>query len=114
MKCEFELVFNDYQYCPFITSMLLDNKTKISWSNFSEKRISDFKDKGYTFNHIAEMLIITIAIKLDMTHDFHPNHIMCALEWKLNAMINRDKNLIKKLPVDWAHPLKIKFESYRV
>ena len=51
--------------------------------------IDDFKDEGYTFNHIAEMLIITIDNKLDMTYDFYIKHKMCALEWKLNALINK-------------------------
>ena len=114
MKCEFQLVFNDYQSCPYITSKLSDNKTTISWSKFLEKVIGDFKDKGYTFNHIAEMHIITIAKKLDKTYDFYIKHNMCALEWKLNAMINKDKSLINKLPVNWTHPLNRKFESYRV
>ena len=39
------------------------NETMVSWKNFLEKLIDDFKDKGYIFNHIAEMHIITIANK---------------------------------------------------
>ena len=34
VRCEFKLVFNDYQYCPYVMSMLSDNKTMISWLNF--------------------------------------------------------------------------------
>ena len=86
----------------------------ISMSKFSEKIVSDFKDKGYTFNHIAEMHIITKANKLHMTYDFYIKHNICALEWKLNAMINKYKSLINKRPVNWTHPLNRKFESYRV
>ena len=63
----------------------------ICWSNFVEKIICDFKDKGYTFNHIAEMHIETIANKLDVLYDFYIKHNMCALQWKLNAMVNKDK-----------------------
>ena len=37
------------------------------WYKVLEKVIRDFKDKGYIFNHIAEMNIITIATKLDMS-----------------------------------------------
>ena len=70
MKCQFKLFFNDYQYCPYVTSKLSGNKTTIPWSNFLEKVISDLKGKGYNFNHIAEMNIITIANKLDMSYDF--------------------------------------------
>ena len=28
---------------------------------------------------------------MDMSYDFHTNHNMCALEWKLNSMINKNK-----------------------
>ena len=80
VKCEFELVFKDSQYCPYITSKFSDNETMISESNFLEKISSDFKDKGYTFNQVAEMHSITIANKLDMTYDFFFKHNMCALE----------------------------------
>ena len=58
IKCEFKLVFNDYQYCPDVMSIVSDNKTMISWKNFLKKMIGDFKDEGYTFNRIAEMHII--------------------------------------------------------
>ena len=82
----------------------------ISWSNFSENGMSDFKDKGYDFNYIAEMHIITIAIKLDMSYDFYIKHNMHAVEWNLNATINRDKNLIIKFNRNWRHPLNRKLE----
>ena len=34
-----------------------------------ENVIDDFKDKGYNFNHIEEMNIVTISNKTDMTYD---------------------------------------------
>ena len=37
------------------------------WYKFLENVISDFQDKGYNSNQIAEMIIITIANKLDMS-----------------------------------------------
>ena len=40
------------------------------------------------------MDIITLAHKRDMTYDFYLKHNMSAFEWKLNAMIATDKNLI--------------------
>ena len=43
------------------------------------------------------MKIITKTNKLDMSYDFHVKHNMHAVEWKLSAMINKDKKLIKKL-----------------
>ena len=82
IKCEFKLVFNDYQYCPYVTSELSDNNTMISWKNFLLKVVDNIKDKGYNFNHIEEMNIITIANKMDMSYDFYIKLNMCALEWK--------------------------------
>ena len=81
-------------------------KTMISWKNFLEKVIDDFKNKGYIFNHIGEMHIKTKANKMDMSYDFYIKHNMCALEWKLNAMINKNKSLINKFPRNWRQPLK--------
>ena len=70
IKCDFILGLNNSEYSPHITSKLFDNKTMISWSNFLEKVIDDFTNKGYTFNHIAEMIIKTIANILDMSIKF--------------------------------------------
>ena len=97
IKCDFKLVFNNSEFSPHITSKLSDNKTMFSWSKFSEKVIDNFKIKGYTFNHIAEMNIITIANKLDISYDIYINHNMHAIEWKINAVNNKNENLIIKL-----------------
>ena len=59
------------------------------------------------------MNIITLAHKRDMTNNFYLKHNMSASEWKLNAMINQDKNLIIKFPSFWRHPVNTKFECYR-
>ena len=40
---------------------MFDNKTLIFGKRILMKVLDDFKDKGYTFNQIAEMHIITIA-----------------------------------------------------
>ena len=69
LKCQFELVFNDYEKTPYIMSNLCDNETMISWKIFFEKAIEFFKDKGFNFNHIAEMHIMTIANKMDMSYE---------------------------------------------
>ena len=69
----------------------------IPWKSWLEEVIDGLKTKGYTFNHIAEMQIITLANKLDMSYDFYSKHNMCALEWKLNAMINKNRCLIDKV-----------------
>ena len=60
------------------------------------------------------MHIITIAHKKDMTDDFYIKDNMCALEWKLNAMINKNRSLINKFDRNCKHPLNRKFESYRI
>ena len=80
LKCEFKLVFKDYQYCPYVMSNVSDSKTMISWKNFLMNVIDDFKDEGYNFSHLAEMHIITIANKRDMSYYFYIKHNMCALE----------------------------------
>ena len=71
-------VFNDYQYCPYVMSNVSAKKTMISWKNFLMNVIDDFKDKDYTFSHIAEKHIITIANKRDMSYNFYIKHNMCA------------------------------------
>ena len=63
--------------------------------------IHNLKEEGYDFNYIADMDIITLAHKRDMTYDFYLKNNMSAFEWKLNAMINKDKNLFNKFPQDW-------------
>ena len=91
-----------------------DNKTLIPWYSWSEEVIDGSKNKGYTFNHIAEMRIITIANKKDMTYDFYFKHNMHAVEWKLNAMITKNKCLINSFNRKWRQPLNRNFESYLV
>ena len=54
-KCQYKIIFKDNQYCSYGTSKLSDNKKMISWANFLETVIFDFKDKGCNFNHIEEM-----------------------------------------------------------
>ena len=93
---------------------MIDNKTFISRSDCLRNTNNNLKEEGYHFNYIAEMDIITLAHKRDMTYDFYLKHNMPAFEWKLNAIINKDKSLIKKFPRNWRHPLNRKFESYRV
>ena len=114
IKSQLKLNYNDYQFCPYVTSKLSDNKTMISWSNFLNQVNSDFKEKGCNFNQISEMNIITIANNLDMSYDFYIKHNMHAVEWKSYALINKNKSLIKKLIRNWRHHLTRKYENYRV
>ena len=59
------------------------------------------------------MNIIIVCNKVDMTYHFLMKHNMPAVEWKLNQLINKDKNLINKLPASWIQPLNGKFINYR-
>ena len=65
-------------------------------------------------NYKAEMDIKTLAHKRDMTYDFYMKHNMPAVDWKLNQLIHKDKNLTNKLLTTWVHPSNRKFKSYRV
>ena len=87
---------------------MITNTTNVSWSNFIRETI-----EGYDFSHIAEMDIITLVYKHDMTYDFYLKHNMSAFEWKFNAMINKEKNPINKIPQNWRHPINKKFGCYR-
>ena len=114
IKCHFNLVFNDNQYSTYVKFNLFGDKTMSFWQNFSEKVSDDFKNKGYKFNLFEEMNIITITNKMDMTYDFYIKHNMHAVEWKLNAMINKNKILINNFYDTWKHPLNKKFRIFRV
>ena len=107
LKGQFKLVFNN-QDCKSLMTDMINNSTNISWSNYIRETI-----EGCDFSHIAEMDIITLVHKRDMTYDFFLKHNMSAFEWKLNAMINKDKNLINKIPKNRLHPINTKFNCYR-
>ena len=107
LKGEFKLVFND-QDCKYLMTDMIDNTTYLSWSNYIRDMI-----EGYDFSHIAETNIITLAHKRDMTYDHYLKHNMPAFEWKLNSIINKDKNLINKFPKNWRHPINTRFGCYR-
>ena len=114
LKGQFKLVFKFNQDCQYIMTRMIDSRTFFPWSNYLRDAINKLKEEGNHFNHIAEMDIITLAHICDMTYDFHPKHNTSAFEWKLNAMINKDKNLIFNFPRNLRHPIKTKFECYRV
>ena len=59
------------------------------------------------------MNIKTIANKNDISYPFNVKHIMHAVEWKLNVMINKNKKLINKYNSNSRHPLKRRYSCYR-
>ena len=107
LKGQFKLVFNN-QDCKYLMTDMIINTTNVSWSNYIREAID-----GGNFSHIAEMDIITLANKRDMTYDFYLKNNMSAFEWKLNSKINKDKNLINKFPKNWRHPINTRFGCYR-
>ena len=113
IKNQFELIVNKNQDCKYIMTDVINITTNISWLNYLREAIDNLKEEGYDFSHIAEMDIITLAHKRDMTYDFYLKHNMSAFEWKLNALINKDKNLFNEFPETWRHPINIKFDCYR-
>ena len=76
LKGQFILVFIDNQDCIYLITGMIDNTTNISWSNYLREAIDSLKTEGYDFNQIAEMDIITLAHKRDMTYDFYLKHKM--------------------------------------
>ena len=92
---------------------MIDSRTFISWSNYLREVINNLKEEGYDFNYLAEMGFITLAHKRDMTYDFFLKHNMPAFEWKLNALVNKEKNLVNKFPQNWRHPINTRFDCYR-
>ena len=112
LKGQFKLVFNKNQDYKYIMRDVINYTTNTSWSNYLREAIDSLKEEGYHFDHIAEMYIITLAHKRDMTYDFFLKHNMPAFEWKLNQIFNKDKNLIDKFPQNWRHPINIKFNCY--
>ena len=112
LKGQFKIVFNN-QDCKYLMTDMINKTTNISWSNYLRESIDSLKTEGYHFDHIAEMDIITLTHKRDMTYDFFLKHNMPAFEWKLNTIINKDKNLFNKFLQTWRHPISMKFNCYR-
>ena len=67
LKGEFKSVFNDNQDCKYLITAMINNTRNISLSNYLRKAIDSLKTERHDFNQIAEMDIITLALKRDMT-----------------------------------------------
>ena len=60
------------------------------------------------------MNMITNSNKLGTSYEFYIKHNICALEWKLNAMIYEIKNVIGKQDRSKRHLLIRKFSHVAV
>ena len=112
VRCEFILLFSTMQGYLLASSFLSDKKTMVFRKIFVENAIKKFKNEGFDFSHITQANIIIVCNKKYMTLDFYMKHKMHAIDWKLNATINKNKSLINKFPQNWKHPLNRKFERY--
>ena len=72
LKGQFKLIFNKNQDCKCLFTGMINITTYISWSNYLREAIDSLKEEGYHFNHIAEMDIITLPHRRDMTYDLIP------------------------------------------
>ena len=88
---QFKLVFKNNQGCKFILTGMIYNRTFYSWSKHLGYAINNLKEEGYHFNHIAEMDIITLAHKRDMTYDFYIKHNLPALNGNLTLLLTTKK-----------------------
>ena len=82
MEFEFLLVFNVGEFCQYVMSELHSIGTMCFRQKLLDNVIYDFKDKGYKFNHIAEMIFRTIANKRELSYDFYIK-LVCVL-WSGN------------------------------
>ena len=67
LKGQFKLIFNNNRDCKYILISMIDNRTCVSWANYLRDAINNLEEEGYHFIYIAEMDIITLAHKRDMT-----------------------------------------------
>ena len=98
-------MFNNLQYAVIIETSPQNNRITISSAYLLNDANNDINNQGYTFDRIDEFNIITIADKMDMLYHFYFKHNICDLEWKLFVMINKNKNIFKKLDRSKHHLL---------
>ena len=109
IKKNFKLVFNNPQYVEKIETSLHNGRIIMSSGYLLDEAIIDIIDQGYSFDHIDEFTITTIADKTDMTFDFYIKHKMCAFELKLDLILVKNPYLINSLKRSHDHPIIRKY-----
>ena len=71
-------------------------------------RIEYFESNGHKFSHISEMNIVFITDLRNMTYDHYLNQPKSMLEWKLNALLAKNPELIKYF-INSSHSLIRKY-----
>ena len=79
VRCEFNLVFCNMEGYSVASSKLRDKNTMVYWRIFVEKVINNFKNEGYDFSHVSQMIIIIVCNKMDVAYDFYIKHNMPVL-----------------------------------
>ena len=65
--------------------------------NFLLSKINIFERYGHKFSHISEMNITFVSDLRNMTYEHYLNQPKSMLEWKLNAILAKNPELIKIL-----------------
>ena len=53
LKCQFELVCNDYQDCKYLSTNMVDYKSFIPLSNILRHAIDNIKQEDHVFRYIS-------------------------------------------------------------
>ena len=104
-KYKFKLVFNKQQYVVNIETNPRTRCVILSSGYLLDEAINDVNIQGYTFDHIDEFNIVTIADKMDMTYVFFIKHNMSAFELKLNLIHAKNPHLLYSPNSFHNHPL---------
>ena len=70
-----------------------------------------FERQGHKFSHISEMNITFISNLRNMTYEHYLQQPKSMLEWKLNAILAKNPELIKSLNRFHIHPLITKYQN---
>ena len=81
----------------------------VTLRDFVLSKIKYYEKLGHKFSHIPEMNIIFITDLRNMTYEHYLNQPKSMLEWKLNAILAKNPELIKILDNN-SHPLNRKYQ----
>ena len=76
--------------------------------------IDDFKNDGYYFIFLSQMVITLITDIRNRTYEFYMKHNKCNLEWLLNKKLNANPNPIRNFNMDGRHPMIKEYKRVRL
>ena len=71
---------------------------------FLLSKIKSLESYGHKFSHISEMNVTFITDLRNMTYEHYLNQPKSMLEWRLNALLAKNPEVIKKF-INSSHPL---------